>query len=400
MSDIENYALHLIKILGDAGYETRIVGGAVRDALLGIPVSDVDLATTAHPEKVIEILNTAKIKTVPTGLAHGTITAVMEGRGLEITTLRRDIATDGRHATVSFTDDWHEDAARRDFTMNALSRSADGTLYDYFGGLDDAKAGRIRFVGNAAQRIQEDALRLLRFFRFYAWLGKVMPDEETLAACSAAAPMLKKLSRERVWKEVKRLLSAPDPSDSWMLMLQNNIVAEFLPEGTNLATLCNLTSYEHARMVGKKTNPLLRLTALLHGQKCDAVTLKERFALSVDETQKIAQFLKNPLSGQHETDLTTLSFTLHRYGLDLTEEFLVLNMACGAQFNWDSARGMLEKWQPKTFPLKGEDILGMGLPPGPRVGEILHAVEEWWVAQNFVPSHAACIEYAKRMIQN
>ena len=408
MTDVEQHALQLLEHLAKARHETRFVGGAVRDKLLGIPFSDVDLATTAHPDVVTEVLAGAGIKVVPTGIAHGTVTAVVAGKGFEITTLRRDIETDGRHAVVAYTDDWQEDAARRDFTMNALSRDAAGKIYDYFGGLDDAHAGRVKFVGDASARMNEDALRLLRFFRFYAWYAKEEPDEQTLRALEFAAPTLKNLSRERVWKETKRLLSAPNPSDAWMLMLRHHIVSQFFPEATNLKTLCNLLSYEHARQAGQHFNPLLRMAALLHGQKIDANALKERFAFSSDETQKLAQFLKNPLGtkgdGRGETDVTTLSFALHRYGLDLTEEFLVLSMAKGVQFNWESARGVLEKWEPKTFPLKGDDVLALlshvGLPPGPRVGEILHAVEAWWVAQNFVPDHAACIEKAKSLIQN
>ncbi len=404
MTDVEQSAAQLLEILTKAGHETRFVGGAVRDKLLGIPFSDVDLATTAHPDVVTKVLAGAGLKVVPTGIAHGTVTAVVAGKGFEITTLRRDVETDGRHAVVAFTDDWQMDAARRDFTMNALSRDAAGTIYDYFGGLEDAKAGRIKFVGDASARMSEDALRLLRFFRFYAWYAKEEPDALTLRALELAAPTLKNLSRERVWKETKRLLSAPNPSDTWMLMLKHNIVSQFFPESLNLKTLCNLLSYEHARRAGQHCNALLRMAALLHGQKIDANAMKERFAFSVDETQKLAQFLKNPLDGQGATDITTLSFALHRYGLDLTEEFLVLSMAKGVQFNWESARGVLENWEPKTFPLRGEDVLALlshvGLPPGPRVGEVLHAVEAWWVAQNFVPDHAACIEKAKSLIQN
>ena len=404
MTELEQNASTLIETLAKAGHEARFVGGAVRDKLLGIPFSDIDLATTAHPDRVTSLLTGVGIKVVPTGIAHGTVTAVVAGKGIEITTLRRDIETDGRHAVVAYTDDWQADAARRDFTMNALSRDITGKIYDYFGGLDDAKAGRVKFVGNASARMSEDALRLLRFFRFYAWYGKTEPDTVTLSALEFAAPTLKNLSRERVWKETKKLLQAPNPSDAWMLMLKHKVVPEFFPQGTNLKTLCNLLSYEHARLAGREFNPLLRMAALMDAQKADVNDMKERFALSVNETQKLGQFLKNPLDGRGETDITTLSFALHRYGLDLTEQFLVLSMAQGVQFNWESARGVLENWEPKTFPLKGEDIMVLlsnaGLPPGPRVGEILRAVEAWWVAQNFVPDHAACTEKAKSLIQN
>jgi poly(A) polymerase len=396
---IETSALKLIEILAASGHETRFVGGAVRDAMLGLSISDVDLATTALPDEVSAQLGAAGIKTVPTGLAHGTLTAVVEGEGIEITTLREDSETDGRHAVVTFTKDWEKDAARRDFTFNALSRDAHGRIYDYFGGADDLRLGRVRFVGDATARIREDYLRLLRFFRFHAWFGRVEPDEKTLNALTVAAPQLATLSRERVWKELSKLLAAADPSETIMLMLQKGITKHLLPEADRLATMCSLISYEHMRKKKQAPNPLLRLAALLTGKKVSAEKLQKRFALSTAETQNLAHYLANPLVFDGQFNAANLSFCLYRYGFDLTEDFLVLAQAQAAQFNWESAKPVLEKWVPKSFPLRGEDLLALGLSPGPRIGKILHAVENWWMAQNFVPDQAACLQQARKLIE-
>ena len=214
----------------DAVPDARVVGGAVRDALAGRPVADIDLATPQPPLAVIEALKRARVRSVPTGLAHGTVTAVVGGRGFEITTLRRDVETDGRHAVVAFTADWQLDASRRDFTINAMSMARDGTVFDYFGGAADLAAGRVRFVGDPATRIAEDYLRILRFFRFYARYGSVPPDPATLDALRDGIPGLSRLSIERVWSELRRILAAPDPAGAVALMQHLGIWTSVLPE--------------------------------------------------------------------------------------------------------------------------------------------------------------------------
>lgn len=413
---IPDSALRLIDVLEEAGHATRIVGGAVRDALLGRVVKDIDLATTATPQQVMDVLQNAGIKVAPTGLQHGTVTAILDHKGYEITTLRADVKTDGRHAEVAFTDDWAVDAQRRDFTINALYRDRNGKIYDYVDGLDDIHARRVRFVGTPATRITEDYLRILRFFRFQASVACELPDAATLTALEEYAPQLKTLSRERVWAELKKLLAAPDPSDAWMLMMQHRILPHLFPEADRLATLCSLISYEHMRSAQRSSagegvnegdeakkvpplpNPLLRLAALLVGKKITAEDIQARFALSAEETRKLGLYLANPLVFHGQFDLQSLSFCLYRYGFDLTEEFMLLAQASAAAFHWESARLVLEKWVPKSYPLKGEDILALGLQPGPRVGEILNAVESWWMAQNFVPDRAACLAEAKKRI--
>jgi poly(A) polymerase len=353
---------------------------------------------------VTAILQQAGLKVAPTGIRFGTVTAVGEGFHVEITTLRADIKTDGRHAEVAYTTDWALDASRRDFTMNGLTRDLAGRVYDSVGGIEDIQAGRVRFIGDARARIAEDYLRILRYFRFIAWYARVPADVAECDACRAAAANLKELSRERVWAELKKLLSAPNPSDAWMLMLKYGIVPQLLPEAENLPVLCNLLSYEHMR-AGKPAapNPLLRLAALLAGKKIDSEDLKTRFACSHLEAENLRQYLANPLvyggdsGGQFST--ANLSFALHRYGFDLTQDFMLLAQACGAHFDWESARPMLDKWVPKILPLMGEDLLALGLAPGPRIGEILRDVEAWWVAENFRPDHAACMEKAKSLIK-
>ena len=212
------------------GKPARLVGGCVRDALAGRPVTDVDIATPETPPRVIDLLRAAGLKAVPTGVEHGTVTAVVRGKPFEVTTLRRDVTTDGRHAVVAFTDDWTEDAARRDFTMNALSADPDGRVHDPFDGVADLAAGRVRFVGEARARIREDVLRILRFFRFHAHYGKGAPDADGLAACRELAPLLPRLSAERVATELLKLLKAPDAAATVRMMREAGILAPILAE--------------------------------------------------------------------------------------------------------------------------------------------------------------------------
>ena len=255
--------------LWDALPDARIVGGAVRDALAGRPVADFDLATPQSPDAVIAALKQAGLKVVPTGLAHGTVTAVLDGRGFEITTLRQDVETDGRHAIVAFTADWKQDASRRDFTINAMSMTRDGRVHDYFGGVADLAAGRVRFVGEPATRIAEDYLRILRFFRFHARFGRVPPDPETLTALKAGIPGLARLSVERVWSELRRILGAPDPDEAIGLMFDLGIWAAAVPEAMTRAPLADLPP-----------DPVLRLAAMLTG---DPLTLATRLKFSNDD---------------------------------------------------------------------------------------------------------------------
>ena len=257
--------------------EARVVGGAVRDALAGRAVVDIDLATSRPPADAMAALRQAGVKVVPTGLGHGTVTAVVDGRGFEITTLRRDVETDGRHAVVAFTEDWRLDASRRDFTINAMSMARDGALFDYFDGTADLQAGRVRFVGDPATRIAEDYLRILRFFRFYARYGRVPPDPATLAALRDGIPGLSRLSVERVWMELRRILAAPNPEEAVGLMARLGIWAAVLPE-----------AQAASRLAGLPADPVLRLAAMLTG---DPLALAARLKMSNEDRERLVRLL-------------------------------------------------------------------------------------------------------------
>jgi len=273
--------------------EARIVGGAVRDTLAKRSFVDVDLASPLPPETVMERLAEAGIKPVPTGLSHGTVTAVLPNRHVEITTLRRDVETDGRHAVVAFTADWREDAARRDFTINALSMTRDGAVFDYFGGLSDLRAGRLRFVGSPAQRVAEDYLRVLRFFRFFARYGGSKPDQPTLSALRNAVPRLASLSVERVWHELSRVLSAPDPVASITLMDRLGVLAAVVPEGTDVSAVSRIVAR------GAPVDPFLRIAALLTG---DVTAFASRLKLSLAERDRLAALRNAPLAKPEDGD--------------------------------------------------------------------------------------------------
>ena len=273
--------------------EARVVGGAVRDALAGRAVAEVDLATPRTPEQVTEALQAAGMRAVPTGLDHGTVTALSDGRGFEVTTLRRDVETDGRHAVVAFTDDWRADAARRDFTINAMSLTRAGEVFDYFGGIGDLRAGILRFVGDPATRIAEDYLRILRYFRFFARYAGGPADPAALAAIRAGVPGLAGLSVERVWSELARILSAPDPRAAVDLMAELGVLAAVLPEGADPARLARLVEAD------APVDPLLRLAALLTG---DPAALAARLRLSAAERDRLVALRAGPVPRPGDDD--------------------------------------------------------------------------------------------------
>jgi len=361
----------------------RLVGGCVRDALANRPVADIDLATPDPPEEVIAALEKAGLRAVPTGLAHGTITAVSDHRGFEITTLRRDIATDGRHATVAWSDDWREDAARRDFTINAMSLRPDGALFDYFGGTDDLAAGRIRFVGDPATRIAEDRLRALRFFRFLARYGSApadggSPDPAALAAIAAAAPHLSELSTERVWSELKRILAAPDPTGAVALMHRLGVFTTLLPEGTDPGALAALIAR------GAPADPLLRLAALT---PAPSEAIAARFKLSNAEREILAELRAAPLATP-DLDAQARRRLLADWSADSLIGRSWLDGAGDAA--WAALRADLAATKRPVFPLAGRDALDLGAAAGPAVGEALRRTRAWWLAGGATASARAC----------
>lgn len=372
------------------GTEVRFVGGCVRDALAGRAVTDIDIATPDPPEAVIELLGEAGLKAIPTGLAHGTVTAVAGDRHFEITTLREDVETDGRRARVAFSDDWLVDAERRDFTINALSCRPDGSYFDPFGGMVDLAAGRVRFVGDPRARIEEDYLRLLRFFRFHAHYGRGAPDAAGLAAAKDLASGLAILSGERLRAEILRLLAADDPLSAVRAMLAAGVLQKIVPDVVDPGPLARLVELEAAG-----ADPLRRLAALLPLDPTIAEKLADRLRLSVAERDRLAA-LTDP-----EEDLTAvrdpraLRVALYRRGRDRIRDRLLLDWARGDNSDGATLDAFLEQaeaWAGMRFPLSGRDVIALGLEPGPEVGRLLSRVEAWWIERDFRPGREACIE--------
>lgn len=387
--------------LSASGAKVRFVGGCVRDAILGRAVTDIDLATAFAPERVIELLEAADIRAVPTGIAHGTVTAIVGKRRFEITTLRVDVETDGRHADVAFTDDWEADAARRDFTINALFCDANGTLYDPFGGVSDLEAGRIRFVGDPGTRIAEDHLRLLRFFRFYAAYGKPPPDEAALRACAEWTSSLRKLSGERVRDEMLKVLAVPGPAEVLGMMAEAGALAEVLPEAAGLALLAELASIEAEERL--EVDPLRRLAALMRDGKgpARAARVSERWRLSKAQEAALSAMATPAVVVGPGDEPKAQRRALHRLGVPLYRDLVWLAWAErraavgeGAE-DGERFRAMLgraRRWRPVKFPLRGADVKALGVPAGPEVGRLLAELEAWWEAGDFKAKRKACLE--------
>jgi poly(A) polymerase len=366
----------IVQVLTDNGVRPRIVGGAVRDSLLGLDVADIDLATPLTPDAATKRLESVGIKAVPTGIEHGTITAIAHGQTVEVTTLRRDVSTDGRRATVAFSTDWQEDAARRDFTINALYADPEsGEIFDYFGGLADLEAGKVRFIGDADTRIAEDHLRILRFFRFQARFGRGEPDREALAACASAASSLKSLSRERIADELMKLLVLADPTGSVELMLDHGIFAAFLPEispdaKTRLARLLK-------REAEARLSPLAgrRLNALLPDEAATVETVAARLKLS--NKARVSLITRASHAGPKSGQVRAMAY---RIGKDLTRDIILLH---SSDEEWRIGLAQLEGWEVPTFPIKGGELVARGLGAGPLVAKTLQAVEREWIEQGF-----------------
>jgi len=380
----------VIGALTAAGAPVRFVGGCVRDALLDRigPGTDVDIATPLPPEAVVEALKAARLRAIPTGMAHGTVTALdpASGRTFEITTLRLDVATDGRHATVAFTDDWRADAARRDFTMNALSADPDGTVHDYFGGVQDALAGRVRFVGDPARRLEEDYLRLLRFFRFHAHYGRGAPDAQALAACRSHAAGLERISGERIRVETLKLLTAADPAPTWRLMAGTGVAQRILGEPGDADRLAGLVRVEPA------ADPVRRLAALGTGAGAGALAVAERLRCSNAERDRLAAIAGHAGAVHPGLDRRALRRVLYRLGRDLVLDLILLALAeTPGDARLRDLQAEAEAWQPVALPVKGRDAVAAGIPKGPAVGGALRAVEAWWIEQDFQPGREACL---------
>jgi poly(A) polymerase len=371
-----------------AGGEVRVAGGAVRNALLGVPVADVDLATTLLPNDVMRVCKAAGFGVHPTGLAHGTITIVNHGVPFEVTTLRRDVTTDGRRAVVSFTTDWREDAQRRDFTMNAMYCDASGKIHDFTDGYEDILKRRIRFVGRASQRIREDYLRILRFFRFHASYGSQQMDATAVAACARSRAGIRKLSVERVRQEFLKILEAPQAIKALQVMAEHNILRNILPYTDEWRVLQRLPA-----------DGILRLFVLAEWP----ATLQEALHLSNAEAARIKSLADAPdvsprlLPKEQHRILYHLGASAFRDAVQLS---WAKSRAKLDDAVWAELLDLPERWAIPKFPVTGTDMKSIGVPAGPPMGRLLTDLEDWWLASDFKPDRDQLLEHAKHMRSN
>ena len=388
-------------VLAALGGEGKFVGGAVRNALLGWPVADVDIATPLLPDAVTRRLKAAGLGAVPTGIEHGTVTAVANGKPYEITTLRRDVATDGRRAVVAFTTDYAQDAQRRDFTMNALYADEDGTILDTVGGVADAQAGRVRFVGDATTRIREDFLRILRLFRFHAWYGKGALDGDALRAAAAEKGGLTLLAGERVQKEMLRLLEAPDPMPVLRQMAAAGILPDILIGNLDLHRLERLVKIDSDAFF--TPDAILRLAALLPNAAAEARAVAQEWRLSNAAADRLAD-----IAGAREKIVSYLSVKevrklLYRLDAPRFKDRVFLKWAQDPKesnaINWRMLLAVADSWERPRFPLTGREVMLAGVPEGPLIGRILQEVEDWWIDADFLDDEFSIAERLKAVVQ-
>jgi poly(A) polymerase len=380
----------------------RFVGGSVRNALMRRPVGDIDIATQLEPAAVIAALEAAKLKAVPTGIEHGTITAVAQGRPFEITTLRRDVETDGRRAIVAFTREWAQDAARRDFRINALYAAPDGEVFDPTGGgLADLAAGAIVFVGDPATRIREDALRILRFFRFLAWYGRGEPDPASLAACADLRALIEGLSAERLGAETMKLLCADDPRGAVRLMATGGVLAQLLPSAASLGRFEALVAIETEILFTQ--DPLLRLAALLPDDPGEGSKAAARLRLSNAQRDRLTAALTPQAGLVSWMSPRETRRLVWRIGADAFCDRALLSWAASprqaAGVQWRALIPMARSWPRPALPLNGEEVAAAGVPKGPLIGKVLREVEAWWVDQDFPDDKLSLVERLKAVVQ-
>ena len=379
----------------------RFVGGCVRNTLMKQPIGDVDIATTLTPDEVTQALEAAGIRAVPTGVDHGTVTAISNHRPYEITTLRRDVSTDGRRAVVAFTTDWAEDARRRDFRLNALYCDAEGTVHDPVGGIEDARAGRIVFVGDPETRIREDHLRILRFFRFFAWYGKGEPDAAALEACGSLRELLRDLAAERIQKELLKLLAADDPRPAVRLMAATGVLPILVPGAGGLSRFETLVAIENDQLF--ETDAEMRLAALLPpdpqavADAADALRLsntqKERLIAAAGDEPKLVSWM-SPREARR---------AVYRLGAQTFRDRVKLawaaSLRASATAQWRALLAVGQTWTAPSLPLTGEEVIAAGVPKGPLVGEVMREVESWWVENDFIDDKLSIVERLKAVAQ-
>ena len=399
----------LFAALTAEGDSARFVGGCVRDGLAGRPVRDLDISTTALPEHVMRLLRSHNIRALPTGLDHGTVTAVIGEQRFEVTTLRTDVACDGRRARVVFTEDWLDDATRRDFTINAMSCDQDGRIYDPFDGISDLSAGHIRFIGEAKKRVEEDVLRILRFFRFYAHYGRPPVSADALSAIRVAAEHLDELSGERMYEETAKLLMGSDPAGVLLLMQSVRVLDYLLPEAKHFGRLRQLCFLESRGVVRDDVTPDAerRLAALLDpdgvGDVCD------RFRLSREQRRRLRQICEPAVPVTPDMSDADLMRLCQDGGQDSARDILLLGWSeirttdpRGAAADtklWCRRLDKIRHWEPKEFPLQGRDLQALGIGPGPQMGALLAAAEHWWEEEGFTPDRTALLNFVRKRLK-
>ena len=406
----------VIAALTAADADVRFVGGCVRDALSHQPppsagCPDIDIATPDPPETVTRLLQAAGVKVLPTGIKHGTVTAVFKDMKFEITTLRLDVDTDGRRATVAYTDDWLVDAGRRDFTFNALSATPDGDVYDPYDGISDLAHGRVRFVGLADDRITEDVLRLLRFFRFFGTFGQPPMDQNALAACRSHADKLSGLSGERVRDEMFKILLAPEPADLAVTMRGIGVFDPILPEAGDIGHLRMIDWLETRaiRIATVKPDPLRRLAALIATDAEGAGQVAERWRLSNRQTLRLVTMAAPPVVPDPDMADADQRRALHQLGPDTVRDLALLAWAGELSITprlprprtegWIALLEACDGWQGVTFPLNGADVTALGIAEGPRVGDLLASVEDWWEQGNYAAGRGQCLDKLQSLIR-
>ena len=386
----------IVSALQAKGQNIRFVGGCVRDTLFSGPTPkknpDIDIATPDSPQEVIRLLEDASIKYIPSGIKYGTITAVVKNYVFEITSLRTDVKTYGRHADVTFINDWMQDAARRDFTINAMMVNSLGDLYDPWNGIKDLEMGVVRFIGNANDRIQEDHLRILRFFRFHAWYGSNAPDPAALKACANGLTFLKILSGDRIRKEMLKILSAPDPSKAIESMAKIDVLKTLIPEAAYSNSIQDMLALE----TSFKIEPLRRLAALIlnSGKQSYENNLLSHWKLSNRQKKRLHLLLSKPSDFGALLPSKRLRKLIYIHGKETVVDWLILSYGINPK-NYQEYHKILSDTKDchtPRFPVTGDDLLDTGLEQGPQIGNLLKKLEDWWIEHNFAPTRSECLK--------
>ncbi|WP_026317535.1 CCA tRNA nucleotidyltransferase [Ahrensia kielensis] len=373
--------IQLFDALEKDGGQARVVGGAVRNALMGRTDSDIDVATTSTPDETLALLQAADIKAIPTGIDHGTVTAIIAGKAFEITSLRKDVETDGRHAVVAFGTSFEDDAKRRDFTINAIYADREGNLYDYVGGLVDIETETLRFIGDAGTRIEEDYLRILRFFRFFAYYGKHRPDAQGLKACARLKDGLGGLSAERIWNEMRKLFGAPDPSRALLWMRQVGVLTQLLPESEKwgIDAIPPLMEAEQAHEI--KPDAMIRLMSIIPPRVDTVNDIAKRWKLSNAERDRLRVWASLPQ--QLPKDDRALRRLAYRHSKTAVLDGLHVQTGLRRDEELASAAKTLGAWIMPNMPIKGADLMERGFEKGPLLGAKLKELETAWVESDF-----------------